>query len=183
VLLAAPPKPDVTVARSADRGDFDALMAYLPLMAELEAPARQKFINGASIAKVDAGSTVVRRGEAGTEAYFILDGWAVAGVEDKRGKVASLSSMGPGDFFGEIAALTSTPRTADVVAESALTLLQVPSDNLEVAMENPQLRYLFMSKLTERLARTHQADLPRLHGLDQEALRELRLEVIGSTKH
>lgn len=180
LLLAAPPKPDVIVLRSAALRDYGVLMAYLPLLVELDETDKKQFINGASIAMVDAGSTVVRRGEAGTEAYFILDGWAVAGVEGIRGKVVSLSSMGPGDFFGEIAALTSTKRTADVVAESALTLMQVPAKNLDIAMQNPHLRYLFMSKLTERLARTHQADLPRLHGLDQEALRELRLEAVGS---
>lgn len=182
LLLAAPELPDVRVVREANAEDFLKLARFLPLIAELEGSARQKFIHGSSLAKVDVGSTVIARGEPGTEAYFILEGWAVAGVEDERGRVTSLSSMGPGDFFGEIAALTSTPRTADVVAESALSLLQVPAQNLEIAMDNPQLRYLFISKLTDRLARTHQADLPRLHGLDQEALRELRLEVVGVTR-
>jgi CRP-like cAMP-binding protein len=88
--------------------------------------------------------------------------------------------MGPGDFFGEIAALTDTPRTADVVAETRLTLVQVPEESLHAAMANPRLRYLFLSKLTDRLATTHIADLPRLRGLDQDALRELRLKAAGS---
>ena len=49
-------------------------------------------------------------------------------------------------------------------------------------MVDPRLRYLFLSTLTERLTRTHMADLPRLRGLDQDALRELRLGAMGSSE-
>jgi CRP-like cAMP-binding protein len=154
----------------------------LPLIGELEGQARDQFVRGASVREVTQGNSIVRQGETGKEAYFILEGWAVAGAKDDRGKPISLSSMGPGDFFGEIAALTKTPRTADVVAQSNLSLLQVPRENLEQTMIHPQIRYLLLSTLTERLARTHQADLPRLRGLDQDALRELRLAAVGSTE-
>ena len=39
---------------------------------------------------------------------------------------------------------------------------------------HPQLNRLFLSKMTERMARMNMLDLPRVGGLDQEALRELR---------
>jgi CRP-like cAMP-binding protein len=182
ILRAAPAQPAFVGVRSASLADFNALVDYLPLMRELEKDARDRFIKDVLVREVTQGGTVVRQGEVGKEAYFILEGWAVAGAKDQKGQTLSLSSMGPGDFFGEIAALTDTPRTADVVAESRLTLLQVPAENLEGAMGNPRLRYLFLSTLTERLTRTHMADLPRLRGLDQDALRELRLEASGSHK-
>jgi CRP-like cAMP-binding protein len=82
--------------------------------------------------------------------------------------------MGQGDFFGEIAALTGSPRTADVVANSDTTLLEVPSDGLRATMAVPEIQKLVFSTLTSRLMRTEAADLPRLAGADQEALRELR---------
>jgi len=41
-------------------------------------------------------------------------------------------------------------------------------------MAEPAISDLVLPKLTERLARTTSADLPRLAGFDQEALRELR---------
>lgn len=182
LLRAAPTQPAFAGVRSAEVADFDNLVAFLPLIGELDAGAREGFIQDASVRDVSQGNTVVRQGEIGKDAYFILEGWAVAGAKDEKGKPLSLSSMGPGDFFGEIAALTETPRTADVVAQSDLTLLQVPGENLERVMQNPQLRYLFLSTLTNRLARTHQADLPRLRGLDQDALRELRLGAVGKSE-
>ena len=86
--------------------------------------------------------------------------------------------MTEGDFFGEIAALMGIERTADVVAEKATTLLQVPAENLKRLLDHPQLRYLLLSKLTERLSRTHVTDLPRLAGFDQDNLRDLRITQI-----
>jgi CRP-like cAMP-binding protein/sugar phosphate permease len=180
LLRAAPVEPVFVGVRSATLPDFNALVDYLPLIGDLEERQREQFLQGASVREVPQGGTVVRQGETGKEAFFILEGWAVAGAKDDRGRTLSLASLGPGDFFGEIAALTATPRTADVVAQSGLTLLQVPAENIEAVMAHPQLRYLFLSTLTERLARTHMVDLPRLRGLDQDALRELRLGAMGS---
>ena len=82
--------------------------------------------------------------------------------------------MHDGDFFGEIAALTGSPRTADVVADTETTLLEVPADALRAVMYVPEIRRLVFSTLTSRLTRTEAADLPRLAGPDQEALRDLR---------
>jgi hypothetical protein len=48
-------------------------------------------------------------------------------------------------------------------------------------MGNPALSQLFLSKMTERLARTNITDLPRFAGYDQQALKELRVEAAGET--
>ena len=60
------------------------------------------------------------------------------------------------------------------MADEPTTLLQVPAKALRGLMTDPALSQLFLSKLTERLGRTHTSDLPRLAGFDQEALRDLR---------
>jgi CRP-like cAMP-binding protein len=82
--------------------------------------------------------------------------------------------MGEGDFFGEIAALTGSRRTANVVADQPSTLLEVPAATLRSVMDVPALSSLFLSTLNERLTRTANADRPRLASNDQEALRDLR---------
>ena len=82
--------------------------------------------------------------------------------------------MSAGDFFGEIAALTGSTRTADVVADSDTSLMEVPADALRATMTVPEIQRLVFSTLTSRLMRTEAADLPRLAGQDQEALRDLR---------
>ena len=82
--------------------------------------------------------------------------------------------MGPGDFFGEIGALTGSPRTANVVADDTTEVLEVPGDTLKSLMDLPEMNALINSKLTERLGRTQSTDLVRLSRPDQGALKDLR---------
>jgi DHA3 family macrolide efflux protein-like MFS transporter len=174
LLRTAPPESALGVGQVATLTDFDRLVGRLPVLSSLSIDDREAFIAGAKLNQVDQGETIVQEGERADEVFFILDGKAIAGIAPESGKYRSLSTMGPGDFFGEIAALTGIPRTANVVAEEGITLLEVPAGNVRALMDYPRLRYLFLSKLTERLNRTHVTDLPRLARLDQDVLRELR---------
>ena len=117
---------------------------------------------------------MLEHGDPASSAYFILDGVTSAGIPDDDGRYRGLSTMHAGDFFGEIAALTGSPRTADVVVDEDAVLLEVPAEALRATMTVPEIQRLVFSTLTSRLLRTEAADLPRLAGLDQEALRDLR---------
>jgi CRP-like cAMP-binding protein len=154
--------------------DLDALAGLLPSFSTLSAKERNNFIDNAHVLEASAGSTILRHGETGDVAYFILAGRAVAGFAPEPGNYRSLSSMAPGDFFGEIAALTGAARTADVVAEENTILLQVPAQALRSLMGNPALSALFLAKMTERLGRTSINELPRFAGVDQQDARDLR---------
>jgi CRP-like cAMP-binding protein len=79
-----------------------------------------------------------------------------------------------GDVFGEIAALTGSTRTANVVADADSSLVEIPGATLRSLMSVREISDLLLPKMTERLARTTTADLPRLAGVDQAALRDLR---------
>ncbi|MES0340499.1 MAG: MFS transporter [Anaerolineales bacterium] len=178
ILRAAPVIPSLSVGRAATIVDFEALLIHLPVFSQLDKAERTQFIVGAQFRSAPVGSSLIRRGEPGEEAFFILSGRAVAGISSSAGVYRSLSVMAAGDFFGEIAALMGVERTADVVAEEETTLLQVPANNLQRLLDHPRLRYLLLSKLTERLSRTHVIDLPRLAGFDQDNLRDLRMTPI-----
>jgi MFS transporter, DHA3 family, macrolide efflux protein len=165
--------PAVPAARPASLADFDRLVGRLTTFARLSGPQREAFLRDATVSEVPAGTRIVEHGDLASSAYFILDGSATAGIPEDGG-YRGLSTMYAGDFFGEIAALTGSPRTADVVADSDTTLMEVPSDALRATMTVPEIQRLIFSTLTSRLLRTEAADLPRLAGPDQEALRDLR---------
>ncbi|MEA2519850.1 MAG: transporter, family, macrolide efflux protein [Chloroflexota bacterium] len=160
--------------RPATLADFDRLAGHLPALSRLDAGMRDALLAAATIRDVPAGTTIVDQGEIGDAAFFILDGRAAAGTPDAEGRYRSLASMTEGDFFGEIAALTGSRRTATVVAEEPTTVVEVPAATLRSLMVVPELGSLFLSKLTERLSRTNTADLPRFSGVDQASLKDLR---------
>jgi CRP-like cAMP-binding protein/sugar phosphate permease len=167
------PAIDTVPVRAASLADFDRLIARLGTFARLTPEQRQAFVADATVRDVPAGTQVVAVGDVASSAYFILDGSATAGIPEDGG-YRGLSTMGPGDFFGEIAALTGSPRTADVVAAADSTLMEVPADALRATMVVPEINRLVLSTLTSRLLRTQSADLPRLAGVDQDSLRDLR---------
>jgi CRP-like cAMP-binding protein len=63
-----------------------------------------------------AGRPVVTEGEGGVGFFVIEDGTATVSVADEQ-----IRTLGPGSYFGEIALLAGTSRTATVTAETDLT--------------------------------------------------------------
>ncbi len=172
--LRAAPTAVTAQARPATMADFDLLVGRLATFTRLSQPQRATFIKDALVRDVPEGSRLVTKGDKATVAYFILEGEAAAGIPEEDGGYRGLSTMAAGDFFGEIAALTGSPRTADVVATRPSTLMEVPADALRGVMEIPEVNKLLLSTLTERLLRSNQPDLPRLASMDQAALADLR---------
>jgi CRP-like cAMP-binding protein len=64
------------------------------------------------------GTVIAREGEPGIGLFVIADGTAEVTIGGSK-----KASLGPGDFFGEIALLDGGPRTATVTATSDVKLL------------------------------------------------------------
>ena len=170
---SAVPAAAAAAMRPATLADFDLLATRLGTFGRLTPEQRAAFVRDAVVREIPAGTRILEHGDAASNAYFILDGSATAGIPQEGG-YRGLSTMAAGDFFGEIAALTGSPRTADVVADADTTLLDVPADALRSTMVVPEIQKLVFSTLASRLLRTEAADLPRLAGVDQQSLRDLR---------
>jgi MFS family permease len=173
LLASAPTAHKIGAGRPATMLDFDRLMGLLPELGALAMNRRSGFLAGATVAKAAPGEAILKVGEPGDAAYFVLGGKAVAGLPHDDG-YRSLSAMGPGDFFGEIGALTGSARTANVVAEETTEVLEIPGTTLKSLMDVPAMSTLINSKLNERLGRTSATDFVRLARPDQRDLADLR---------
>ena len=88
-----------------------------------------------------AGDVVFREGERGDRVYLVLRGRAQA----RRGD-AVLSQLLPGQFFGELAILNDTPRTATVHAVEDLDTVSLDGEWFRSALrQTPALRSLMDS--------------------------------------
>lgn len=74
------------------------------------------------------GEVVLRQGAAGDRFYLLTGGE----VEVSQGEGAArqvLAALGPGEYFGELALLFDVPRTADVVARTAVETLSLSRED------------------------------------------------------
>jgi hypothetical protein len=79
---------------------------------------------------VAAGDDVVRQGDVGADAFAIVRGRCEARQRREDGSERVLRVLGPGDVFGEVAALGGGTRTATVTALEECELLVVGADDL-----------------------------------------------------
>lgn len=183
LLRGAASAPGLAIGRSPTALDLEALGSYLPALSGLTPHDRDALISRGRIREAATGTAVMRVGDKGEAAYFVLNGKLVAGTAAEGGPRRTLSSMGPGEIFGEIATLTGSTRTADVVAEEPSTLLEIPADVLRQLMATPQFGQLVLSKMNERLTRSASlGDLPRFGGQDRATLRRLRREAAAAAQ-
>ncbi len=97
--------------------------------------------------EVPAGYVVMRRGEPGDCMYFLVSGEVEIRVRPNA------ITLGPGDFFGEIALVTGGPRTATAVATKFCVLLALHlTDFRHLAARKPELTEAINREAARRLA-------------------------------
>lgn len=119
------------------------------LFAGLNKSEIDALLNSSVRVRAKAGDYLIRRGLKESHLYFILNG--VVEVLDESGR--QLTSLGKGDFIGEIALLTGANRSADVVATQACECLLINSRTLEAMLKTaPELYGKTMRNIARALA-------------------------------
>jgi len=102
-----------------------------------------------------AGSVVFREGDAGAD-MFIIESGQVDILRKARGD-EPVASLGPGDFFGEMAMLEDQPRFAGAIARSNVRALRVErSAFTDMLKQNVEIAVRIMRKLAARQRRAEQ---------------------------
>lgn len=129
----------------------DAVLATSQVFALLPHTARRAMIERFKLRTFVQGSMVIREGETSDDIYVVKSGEAEV-FTAHNGTRASLSVLGSGTLFGEVAALRGIPRTASVIAKSDLTTLVLSKrDFLAVVDERPAVRKQVMDVIASRV--------------------------------
>ena len=116
-------------ALSPERRAHVQLLRELTVFAPLSQPALEQLAAHIESVEVPAGTVVVREGDPGEKFYIVEDGALAVTVGG-----AARTPILTGGFFGEIALLRETPRTATVTATTDCRLLTVERDHFLAAV-------------------------------------------------
>src|SRR5687767_3955834 len=106
-----------------------SVLARVSLFADLTAEELADLAAKLRSRRYAKGEVVFLCGDPGTSLCIVEAGRIRLGVSSPEGKARTLSLLGPGDFFGELALLDGQPRSADALAAEPSRLLLLPRDS------------------------------------------------------
>jgi CRP-like cAMP-binding protein len=123
------------------------VLQRVPLFAGLERKELESIAASMRERTFPAGQTVTQEGAGGAGFFVVEEGQADVTVHgEPRG------SIGPGDYFGEIALLTGSDRTATIVAKSDLHCYgMTPWDFRPLVEGNPEIAWKLLQSMAEKL--------------------------------
>lgn len=111
-----------------------AMIARVPLFADFSAVEISEVMKLLHARKFEKDTFVVHKGDEAHSMYFIASGAVDVSLP------SGVKTLSEGMFFGEIALLRKSKRSADVVAKTAVNLLLLNAHDLQILMsKNPKM--------------------------------------------
>jgi len=130
------------------RNEKVELIKKVPLFANCSKRELEEIAHIADEIDLNEGKEMTREGSRGREFFVLLEGEADV---TKQGR--SINKLGSGDFFGEIALVADSPRTATVTATSPVRALVITDRSFRRLLEEqPEIQRKVLQELAERLA-------------------------------
>ena len=131
-------------------------LRQVPLFESLDDDAAKQLCDLLEPLDCEKQKVLFRAGEAGDAMYIIERGKVRISVDARDGRELTLTELGRGDFFGEMALLDGQPRSANATAseESRLAVLSRQHFLSFIMRGNPNVALEMMTALANRLRHT-----------------------------
>ncbi|HVF12851.1 MAG TPA: cyclic nucleotide-binding domain-containing protein [Actinomycetota bacterium] len=106
------------------------LLKRVPLFEGLSRSDLKAVLKETNAETFPAGRVIVKEGSAGGRFFLIIEGLAKVSINGR-----TRTTLGPGDFFGEMSLIDRSPRSATVTAETGVQALSLASWNLLALLE------------------------------------------------
>ena len=136
-------RDDVVNARSTTTGGAVSMIKTLlgvPLLQKLSDEVLAAVAGAIAVEHFEPGATIVQEGDPGESMYILVDGNAQAAV---HGEV--VAHFGAGDYFGEVALITSQPRMATVLCDTRTQCLVLDKSAFDIVAESNE--YILAERL------------------------------------
>lgn len=137
----------MTVYNSAVAGASTTVLKKVPLFAGLDDRELEQIASSMRERRVAAGDVVLEQG-AGGAGFFVVD----EGRADVTVDGSPVGTVGPGDYFGEIALLTGSDRTATVTATTDMVCYgMTPWDFKPLVETNSAIAWKLLTAMAQKL--------------------------------
>ena len=137
--------PD-TAARERDASRF---------FAAFPRQALNRLLAATKVSHYAPDQVIVMEGEPGSSMFLIVAGDVRVQTTDPTGGQLQLATLGPGEFFGEVALLTGRPRTATVIARNNVTAVEIPRQKVQSILTSfPEVGQIIQGFLEQRAQAT-----------------------------
>ena len=122
------------------------LISGVPLFAQCSKGELQEIAAIADEIDIAEGKELTTEGSPGREFFVIIEGTASVAQDGDQ-----INELGSGDFFGEVALVKDTPRTATVTATSPVRALVITRQNFKRLIEQqPDIERTVLRALVDR---------------------------------
>lgn len=144
--------PPAAAAAADALGIQPGSLRRIKMLADVDERLLTSLLTYLEVVRVPPSGTVVSKGEQGDTLFMVLEGEVRARVIID-GRESTLTTMGVGECFGELALVDQGPRSADVIANQPSVLIKMTAAGLKrMFAEAPALAAPFMFALTRVLA-------------------------------
>lgn len=109
-----------------------AILNKNPRFADFSAAEMEDFLSYFTKESYIAGELILREGDKGDKFSIIADGEVGISKDVNEQTSLFLNNLKAGDFFGEMAILTGYPRSANAKALTAVAILSITGERLDV---------------------------------------------------
>jgi hypothetical protein len=123
----------------------------IKIFADMDERQLASFLQYMEVVKLLPNAPVFNKGDHGDAMFLVLQGEVRARVMI-GGRESTLSTMGVGECFGELAVIDESPRSADVIANVESILLKISAGSLKrLFQEAPALAAPFLLALSKTI--------------------------------
>jgi len=128
------------------------MLRKVPLFAHLDDKTLER-LEGIAIKRVYPRNTIlISKGDVSDQLFVVLRGKLKVTIPDESGKEITLSLLGPGDYFGEIALIDGEARTATIVTIEATEVLTLArADFQRILKSSPELMFDLLTVLARKV--------------------------------
>ncbi|MGE3536308.1 MAG: cyclic nucleotide-binding domain-containing protein [Candidatus Tectimicrobiota bacterium] len=152
-LQSTPERATPGTAEELSLADTMLFLKRIPLYSSMTLEQLHTIASSLTVRTMVPGEPIFREGDQSYELYLIVSGQVE--VVKRFGEITrTIAQLQAGDFFGDMAIFEDRPRSADVVATAAGTLLVLsPEDFRQIIMQDPAISFEIFRALSARLRR------------------------------